>query len=173
PRPRAGVLGETARRHAAVAPGTTAETRRAEARVHLEGRRMDDRTIESRPTIWLPVAAAVVAALVGVVVVPGCYMWFGFDRIAALLIGLGVGAAIRFTDRTGDPRLPWLAVGLTIASAVAGMAWVDQAMIQWLYQGQPVQPTLGDTFGRLTRDLSVILFTALGAYFAYVVARRA
>ncbi|MEX1016481.1 MAG: hypothetical protein WDZ31_07035 [Phycisphaeraceae bacterium] len=121
---------------------------------------------------WLPIAAAVGVAVLGPLLVAGCYLWFGFDRIAALLIGLGIGAAIRFTDRSGDVRLAWLAVGLTILSAGAGMVWVDQAFITWLLNGQPVQPTLGDTFGRLTRDLAVILFTALGGYFAYIVARR-
>lgn len=118
-----------------------------------------------------PIAAAVVVALLGPVLWAGCYRFLGGAVwIPPLLIGLGVGLAIRFLAPRNDSRLSVLAAVLTVLSCVAGYVVTDVALVVWV--DPSYRPTLGDALTRFVNDYFVLILVAVGAYLSYVVSSK-
>ncbi|MEO0588138.1 MAG: hypothetical protein AAF078_10905 [Planctomycetota bacterium] len=114
----------------------------------------------------VPALAAGAAALVGVGVWVGLMM-AGVPFFPPLLIGAMVGLAVMFTDR-GDPRMPWVAAGLTVASCWVGHFVVDQFFLQWTLPRSVVDSLLA-----FLRDFTSAMLSLIGGYLAWVVASRA
>ncbi|MFW6060034.1 MAG: hypothetical protein ACODAQ_07615 [Phycisphaeraceae bacterium] len=111
------------------------------------------------------IAGALVAA-------GGVPLWYGiFDALgtawmAPLLIGVAVGAAVRFVGgKPRDMRPAIAACALTVLSCAAGYILTDQTQV-WVDQ-----PTLAQSARHLASDFQSVILIALGTYFAYLFAR--
>lgn len=87
------------------------------------------------------------------------------------LIGVAVGFGMKLIGQFVGRSLAWHAVAGTIVACVVGYLAVDQFLITWQINGQVVQPSLGDSLGRLINDIQALLLTAIGAWIAFAIAR--
>lgn len=126
----------------------------------------------------------VMVAVVAAVISPGIWVglfWLGLQTNNGLppvpwwaiipsapLMGLFIGLLAGKCNTTQFNRLPIICVLLTLIACVVGHVIVDQYLITWQYQGQTVQPTLGDSLNRLFNDFMKIVLIALGCYIAYI-----
>ena len=111
------------------------------------------------------------ATAIGPVIWWGCYVWFAYAYVAALLIGLLIGLGARVMPGRAPGWVAGLAAVFTVLATAMGFLYLDQFVIPWAVNNQPVQPTLGDSMGRMFRDLWWVLWTALGAYTAFALSR--
>lgn len=126
---------------------------------------MNDTAPQSEPFPVQTVIVAVIAAVIAPVLWVGCYLWFKFAYIGAVLIGFLIGFAIRFAPRSRHRIVPILAIGLTILAALAGYVWIDQA-----YNSH--HPTFLQSITFYFRDIQAIIFTGIGCYVSYTAATR-
>ena len=117
---------------------------------------------------WLVIVAGFVVA------VAGPFLWCGLYKarlvwMAPLLIGVGIGLAMRLLGRSAHPAVPVTAVILSVLSCVAGYVAVDLTLITWLNN---YQPTIGDAIGRFFREFQVVILVAFGAYLSFLIAGR-
>lgn len=117
-----------------------------------------------------PILVAIAIAIAGPFLWVGLYVGLDNGWIAAPLIGLLIGIGMRLTMKHGDRRLQITATVLTVLSCVAGYLWTDMFVIQWTFNGEPVQPTVFDALKRMLNDFTAILLIALGGYIAWVMA---
>lgn len=127
---------------------------------------MNDATPNTQLSMIPSVIAGVVVAAVGPVIWIGCHRLLGPASIWIAMIGVGplIGLAMRSVGRSNDRKLQAIAVVLTVISAVIGNIWWDS----YLYT--PFM--LGESIKRMVGNLQFAIFTALGAYLAYLLARR-
>jgi hypothetical protein len=117
-------------------------------------------------------SARLAGAMIGGIVVAavGPVVWYGMLKsignawIPPLLIGAGIGLVMRVIGRSADVRLSIAASILTVVSCAGGYLWADSLLWKPFIFGESVK--------RMLNDLPSIALIAVGAYFAFVLARR-
>ena len=110
----------------------------------------------------LPWLAVVIIAALGPLLWLGCYMWFGYSYAGALLSGLLVGLAAKFTLSRPIPPLRVAAIVLVVLGSLAGYIWVDSKI--WT----PFM--LEKSTERFFRDFVALLMVGFGCYIAFALA---
>ena len=119
------------------------------------------KTPTSLPPI-LPWLSVVIVGALGPVFWYGCYLWFGYSYAGALLSGLFIGLAAKFTLSRPIPPLRIAAIVLVVLGSFAGYIWVDSKL--WT-------PFMFDkSIERFFRDFIALLMVGFGSYFAFVLA---
>ena len=110
----------------------------------------------------LPGAFAVVAAAIGAVSWLGCFKWFSMSYPGALVAGLLVGLAVKFTLTRPVPQFRVIALVLTVLASIAGYIWVFHAYY--------TNFSFGSSITSYFRDIQALLFTGAGCYIAFALA---
>jgi len=108
------------------------------------------------------VMAAVLASAIGPLLWLGCYKWFGMSYPGALLCGLAIGLAIKFTLKQESSPLRIAAIVLTVLASFAGYVWVDSKIWTPFMFGQAAS--------RFSHDIQALIFVAAGCWIAYALA---
>ena len=116
-----------------------------------------------------PIIAGVVAAAGGAVLWWASYKLLGSVWLAPLIIGVGVGLAMRLAGRGDHRAVGVAAAGLTVLASLVGYVWTDITLVPWLNN---YSPTVGEAVKRFLGDVQALVLIALGAYLAFVIARR-
>jgi hypothetical protein len=119
------------------------------------------KTPSNMPPI-LPALLAVVMAGVGAASWLGCFKWFNMSYPGALVAGLLIGLAIRFTLNKPIPQFRVAAIILTVLASIAGYIWVFAAFY--------TNFTFGGSITNYFRDIQALLFTGAGSYIAFALA---
>ena len=110
----------------------------------------------------LPWLVVIVVAALGPLLWMGCYAWFGYSYAGALLSGLLVGLAAKFTMGRPMPSLRIAAIVLVVLGSIAGYIWVDSKL--WT-------PFMFDkSIERFFRDFIALIMVGAGCYIAFVLA---
>lgn len=110
----------------------------------------------------VPILAVVIAGALGPLLWYGGYLWFGYSYAGALLSGLLVGLAAKFTLRQPFPPIRVIAIVLVVLGGFGGYVWVDSKI--WT-------PFLFDkSVERFFRDFIALLMIGMGCYLAFVLA---
>ena len=110
----------------------------------------------------LPALLAIVAAGIGAVSWLGCFKWFGMSYPGALVAGVLVGLAIKFTLTKPIPQFRVFALVLTLIACVAGYIWVFAAYY--------TNFSFGASITNYFKDIQALLFTGAGCYIAFALA---
>ena len=110
----------------------------------------------------LPWLVVIIVGALGPVLWYGCYLWFGYSYAGALLTGLFVGLAAKFTLSRSIPPLRIAAIVIVVVGSVAGYVWVDSKL--WT-------PFMFDkSITRFFRDFVALLMVGFGCYIAFALA---
>lgn len=110
----------------------------------------------------LPWLVVIVVAAISPALWYGCYLWFGISYAGALLSGLFVGLAAKFTMSRPIPPLRIAVIVLVVLGSVAGYIWVDSKL--WT-------PFMFDkSLTRFFRDFVALLMVGVGCYIAFALA---
>ena len=110
----------------------------------------------------VPWLAVVVVGALGPVLWMGCHLWFGYSYAGALLSGLFIGLAAKFTLKHPIPPLRVAAIILVVLGSIAGYIWVDSKL--WT----PFM--LDKSIERFFRDFVALLMVGFGGYIAFALA---
>ena len=110
----------------------------------------------------VPWLAVVIVGALGPVLWLGCYLWFGYSYAGALLTGLFVGLAAKFTLSHPIPPIRVVAIVIVVLGSVAGYIWVDSKI--WT----PFM--LNMSIERFFRDFVALLMVGFGCYIAFALA---
>ena len=110
----------------------------------------------------LPWLSVVVVGALGPVLWLGCYLWFGYSYAGALLSGLLIGLAAKFTLSRPIPPLRIAAIVLVVLGSFAGYIWVDSKIWTPFMLDMSIQ--------RFFRDFIALLMVGFGCYIAFALA---
>lgn len=110
----------------------------------------------------IPIALAVLAAGLGAIAWLGCFKWFGMSYPGALIAGLLVGLAIKFTLTQPIPQFRVMSLVLTLIACVAGYVWVFAVFY--------TNFSFGASITSYFKDIQALLFTGAGCYIAFALA---
>lgn len=110
----------------------------------------------------VPIVAVVIAGLLGPLLWYGSHLWFGYSYAGALLSGLLVGLAAKFTLKHPFPSIRVIAIILIVLGGFAGYVWVDSKLWTPFMFDQSMQ--------RFFRDFIALLMIGMGCYIAFVLA---
>lgn len=110
----------------------------------------------------LPWLVVIIVGALGPLLWLGCYKWFGYSYAGALLSGLLVGLAAKFTLSRPIPPLRVAAIVLVVLGSLAGYIWVDSKI--WT----PFM--LEKSIERFFRDFVALLMVGFGCYIAFALA---
>ena len=107
----------------------------------------------------LPALLAVVMAGVGATSWLGCFKWFGMSYPGALVTGLLVGLAIKFTLAKPIPQFRVIALVLTLLACVTGYIWVYALFF--------TNFSFSGSITNYFKDFQALIFTGIGCYIAF------
>ena len=110
----------------------------------------------------LPWLVVIVVAALGPLLWMGCHLWFGYSYAGALLSGLLVGLAAKFTMSRPKPPLRVAVIMLIVLGSFAGYIWVDSKLWTPFMFKMSVE--------RFFRDFIALLLVGAGCYIAFVLA---
>ena len=113
----------------------------------------------------LPYAAVAAASVLTPLLWYGCYQWFGYPYVGAILAGILVGLAGKLTLRQPIPPLRVAAIILVVIGTAVGYIWVDSKI--WT----PFM--LDKSIERFFRDIMALLAAGFGGYLAFIFATPA
>jgi phage shock protein PspC (stress-responsive transcriptional regulator) len=110
----------------------------------------------------LPWLVVVIVGAMGPLFWIGSHLWFGYSYAGALLSGLCIGLAAKFTMARPIPSIRVAAIVLVVLGSVAGYIWVDSKL--WT----PFMLNMSIT--RFFRDFIALLMVGIGCYIAFALA---
>lgn len=127
---------------------------------------------DSKPNLALPVIAGVVATALGVGIWAVMYMIINTSAywLAGPVCGVAVGMSMRVANQSRDRRAQPIAAALTFFACWLGYATVYVTLAKFM--DPTYQPTFGDGLKNFFQWMNMVIFTALGCYFAYILARQ-